>query len=376
MPSFYQGDMYRALAKTGRVDLHVVYARGIPQSRQDLGWSTDVSGYESTMLNARWRILDAMRLAWKRRGDVHIVNGLWAEPAFAAALIVLALRGSAYAIYSEGIDPRITWGRLQSTIRMSWGRIIGARATGWFPISRFAVELYRRFGVRSDTMYPLGYFRAAPIAQPLCMERGVGHGPIKLLFVGQIVERKGIDLLLAALADLQSEFPDIILSLIGDGPMRDVYERRADAFGVAHRVHFEGVLPAQAIPSRISSADVLVLPSRWDGWGLVVNEALVSGTPVIVSDRCGAAEVIQQGVNGYVFRSDDAADLAASLRSFLARRRSWCQMRLAASDTGQTLTTQVVAPYFADCIEHMLDPHRPHPVPPWANSLSDDVALQ
>ena len=62
----------------------------------------------------------------------------------------------------------------------------------------------------------------------------------------------------------------------------------------------------------IAAADLLALPSRWDGWGLVVNEALAVGVPVIASNACGASDLIRQDVNGYVFTSEDAASLRES----------------------------------------------------------------
>jgi glycosyltransferase involved in cell wall biosynthesis len=375
MPSFYQGDVFRALVNTGAVELHVVYARGITSDRQELGWSNDVGGYDSTFLSRRWGIFDALRLACVRRGDMHIVNGLWAEPAFAGALVVLALQGSAYTIYSEAANPQASRGIAQTVARNALGRILGARARGWFPISKFAVEFYRGFGVRDEQMYPFGYFRAGPVTTHSIGRDADEPKHVTMIYVGQVIERKGVDLLLAALGDLRSEFPDVALTVIGDGSMRGACEQQAEALGIRDRVVFEGVLPTEAIPERLARADVLVLPSRWDGWGLVVNEALVAGVPVIVSDRCGASEVVENGVNGYVFRSGDVHDLCACLRAFLTQRRSWQQMRHAAREVGQTLTAEAVAPYFVACMEHMLTSEGARPVPPWLEVRNRSAAI-
>src|ERR1051325_5103774 len=106
---------------------------------------------------------------------------------------------------------------------------------------------------------------------------------IEILFVGQLVRRKGVDLLLDALAPLWAEYPTLRLTLIGEGDERAALESQAAASGFRDRVTFAGARPADEVRTRLMAADLLVLPSRWDGWGMVVNEALAAGVPAIVS---------------------------------------------------------------------------------------------
>jgi glycosyltransferase involved in cell wall biosynthesis len=119
------------------------------------------------------------------------------------------------------------------------------------------------------------------------------------------------------------------------------------------------------IQSRIALADVLVLPSRWDGWGMVVNEALTAGVPVIVSDRCGAADLIQHGVNGFVFRSEDVDGLRQCLRKFLDNVDKRPAMRSAAAITGRAVSAEAAAPYLIECLKHMAGESHTRPAPPW-----------
>ena len=114
---------------------------------------------------------------------------------------------------------------------------------------------------------------------------------------------------------------------------------------------------------------MLVLPSRWDGWGLVINEAFAAGVPVIASDRCGGADLIVQGANGYKFRSESVDDLRTCLSAFLTSDQK--QMRAAALRTGSTLAIPVVSEYLVACLEHMCGFREDKPVPLWEQVLQE-----
>jgi glycosyltransferase involved in cell wall biosynthesis len=100
---------------------------------------------------------------------------------------------------------------------------------------------------------------------------------------------------------------------------------------------------------------------------LVVNEALSAGIPVIVSDRCGAADLIVHGVNGYIFPSESVECLCACIREVLSADHR--QMRTAALRTASALTIPVVADYLVQCLEHMCQLREEKPVPPWEDVL-------
>ncbi len=367
MPTFYQADLFRALVRTGEVDLQVVFARGITSDRREIGWTDDLEGYSFAFLRRRTTLLDAIRLVRRQRDRIHIVNGLWAEPSFAVALCVLALQGSAYVIYSEAPNPDTERSKVKRLIQTLVGRAFALRARGWLPISRFAVEFYESLGARREAMYPFGYFRATP-SHVVPLNAGAEHSPdIAAIFVGQLIERKGLDVLLTALASTAS---GISLRVIGEGIMRPAFERQVKALGLEERVVFEGVLPAAAISERIARADVLILPSRWDGWGLVVNEALAVGVPVIVSDRCGAADVIHQGMNGFVFRSNQADDLRHFLHRVAELGNAWSDVSAAARRVGEALAAETVAPYLVACLRHMSGESSERPLAPWITALT------
>jgi glycosyltransferase involved in cell wall biosynthesis len=248
--------------------------------------------------------------------------------------------------------------------------MIVARAAGFFPVSHLGVEFFRLLGAPSENTYPYGYFRSHSI--PLNDSTGINdkgsykHAhKIEVVFVGQIVHRKGIDVLLEAIEPLFDEHPALYLTLIGTGDSLARTRRQVESLGLMERITFEGVLRSDQVLLRLRNADLLVLPSRWDGWGIVINEAFAAGIPVVVSNRCGASELVRDGINGFVFRSEDVLNLRACLQRFLRNKRDWASLRTASAITGETISAEAVAPYLVESLKHMVCNLGETPAAPW-----------
>ena len=111
------------------------------------------------------------------------------------------------------------------------------------------------------------------------------------------------------------------LVFAGEGPLLPLLESRVRALGVAERVHFLGFINQSQLPALYCASDLLVLPSEYDAFGVVVNEAMLCGCPVIVSDRVGAGpDLVSAGQNGHIFPCGDVDQLAALLRDVLSDR--------------------------------------------------------
>jgi len=163
----------------------------------------------------------------------------------------------------------------------------------------------------------------------------VQHVPVQrdhkeILYVGQLIARKRVDLLLTAFSQL--DVPSVRLRIIGKGEEEQNLKQLAYRLGITDRVSYSQGMPNAEIVAAMAAADVLVLPSKFDGWGAVVNEALMVGTPVICSDRCGASDVIQNDRNGYVFEAGNAQALLQRLRSF-CREFRWDRAALLAHES-------------------------------------------
>jgi 1,2-diacylglycerol 3-alpha-glucosyltransferase len=142
------------------------------------------------------------------------------------------------------------------------------------------------------------------------------------LFVGRLAAEKNVDELLAAYLAYRRRGGAWSLVLVGDGPRRQALEAAAAASGFSG-IHFEGLKKSASLPQYYAFAGCFVLPSRREPWGLVVNEAMASGLPVIVSRQCGCAEdLVADRGNGFVFDASAPGELENRLLavSTLSRR--------------------------------------------------------
>ncbi|HET8627076.1 MAG TPA: glycosyltransferase family 4 protein [Thermomicrobiales bacterium] len=151
---------------------------------------------------------------------------------------------------------------------------------------------------------------------------------IDVLFVGRLSQEKGVDVLLRALADLPRGHRAVVA---GDGPLRGQLESQAKASGA--NVQFKGWVDRDGLRALYARSAVQVVPSRSEPQGVVVLEALASGTPVIGSDVGGIAEMVSDGENGWLVDPGRPDLLGASISAALADRERLEQMRGAARDS-------------------------------------------
>jgi len=142
-------------------------------------------------------------------------------------------------------------------------------------------------------------------------ELGVPEDETVFLFVGSGFERKGLDAALEAVARL----PRGRLVVVGKDKHAGRYRRLAERLNILGRVHFLGVKPG--VGPYYGAADVLVLPTLYDPFPNVVLEAMAAGLPVVTSTKCGGAELIREGQNGYVCDALDRERLAAAMQRLL-----------------------------------------------------------
>jgi glycosyltransferase involved in cell wall biosynthesis len=127
---------------------------------------------------------------------------------------------------------------------------------------------------------------------------------------GSLIPRKGMDIGLLAFQKAQESFnQECELRVIGDGPLMASLKEKYKNFS---NLHFLGFLQQEEVDREFMAADIFMFCTRYDGWGVVVNEAIAAGLPVIVSDACGSSELIQDE-GGYVCRSEDVPSFTNAL---------------------------------------------------------------
>jgi glycosyltransferase involved in cell wall biosynthesis len=168
-----------------------------------------------------------------------------------------------------------------------------------------------------------------------------------LLSVGHLIERKGHDLVIKALARL----PDTHLAIAGDGPLRRPLERLAASLGLQDRVRFLGVVEHRALADLYSSVDLLVLASSREGWPNVLLEALACGTPVVATRNWGTPEIVSAPEAGCLVDERTPEALAHAIETMLASMPERARTRAFAEAFSWDATTEGQMRLFASCLK-------------------------
>ncbi len=316
---------------TERVDLRVHYM-GLP-SNEGRPWGIEcMAGHEAIVYPGfvikplGWWNPRLLSDGIRPQTDVLILAGSYLAPTITALMV------------RRGTHLRMFWGERQHARRPLVNAIISTlmnRVDMVLAIGEKAATDYRRLS--AGPVHVLPYTVGTPGFCALGSDRIVG-------FCGQLIERKGLDLLLRAASGLG----DVSVDVIGSGPDEQVLRALSRHLGV--EVNWIGEQTNSDLAALSDHWTCQVVPSRYDGWGVVVNEALASGRPVVVSDSVGAVDLVRQGVNGWVAIGGDAESLASQLARALARGSSLA-VRAAAAATGAQFASSRAADFLCELLE-------------------------
>ena len=163
-------------------------------------------------------------------------------------------------------------------------------------------------------------------------ERAPRSGPPKLLFVGRLEYEKGVQDAIAALPRIRRSHPGTTLSIAGEGTQFDWLSEQARTHRVVRAVNFLGNLDHVELLSWLHGADAIVLPSRYEPFGIIALEAAAAGTPLITSTAGGLGEAVVDGVTGMSFQPGDVAGLTSAVREVLDDPAATQQRAVAARD--------------------------------------------
>jgi glycosyltransferase involved in cell wall biosynthesis/SAM-dependent methyltransferase len=184
------------------------------------------------------------------------------------------------------------------------------RAAGVIGIGELGAQVFRELVSWETPVHSVPYFLDASAfggsrEEGLARIGGAG-GWFTFLYSGALIPRKGCLLLADAFRMVAGEEPGVRLVVMGDGPQRSAMVRRLGE--AASAVTFLGNVPYESVPSVYRAADAFVFPTRHDGWGMAVNEAMASGLPVIATTTCGSArDLVREGENGWLLERWDVA---------------------------------------------------------------------
>lgn len=226
--------------------------------------------------------------------------------------VVIAYEGS-----SPGVDYR------NSAIRLFFRRIMTQLADA-FITNSLAGKTYLTEVLRAEESCVFARPYEVPDAKALLnLLKDADPAELQLrrpvfLFIGQLIPRKGLQLLLEACIILQTKgYHNYTLLVVGDGPQREEFEAFSRNHGLEDYVKWAGWVGYGNLGSYFHNADVFVLPTLEDTWGMVVLESMTFGKPVLCSKFAGASEMVVEGENGYLFDPHEPEGLAKVMCRFI-----------------------------------------------------------
>jgi len=360
IPSPHQSSFLRALAALGHSVTLVADREYIP-ARQQMGWvAPDLTGVE-LIFNPTEHQLHRL-IKQDADTNIHISSGV--RCARCASHVHAHAGQIRLGMLGEPGDPRGAIGVLRKMLYRV--EAINAHKSIDFvlAIGQTGVRWYTTAGYPTDRVFPFAYVVETPLTTdwPTTLNRVVRIG-----YVGSFIQLKAVPLLLRALMGDVSRL-NWQLDLVGDGPERKHLEMMVRRSALAPRVKFHGYIPMRQVMAEMARFDVLVLPSQYDGWGAVVNEALMSGVPVICSDECGAADLLAEPLRGTVFRAKSLGELTQALRASILHGPRTMPERMALRQWSICIGGNAVARYFIDIMRHIYEGYA-QPTPPWRNMI-------
>lgn len=307
------------------MDVTVLYSEKIEEIKhRNTAWFEDGTGgfhpvqlEKAVSVKGKKVCMDVV--SWLKKGYDHIIIGGYSSPTAIYAMAWLRLHKIPFWMEVDG-----GLIRQDSKIKFAVKKSLVTMADRWLSTGRFTTEYLVHYGADRKHVYeyPFTSFYEADILPEIVSaeekkrlrgELGIPEENM-VLAIGQFIHRKGFDVLLKAAKELPRNTGIYIVG----GEATEEYQNLRERLDVPH-VHFLGFQKKERLAEFYKAADLFVLPTREDIWGLVINEAMAYGLPVVTTDRCVAGlELIEDGVTGYIVPVEDAGALAEKMTAVLS----------------------------------------------------------
>lgn len=372
IPSPYQIDFFTSLAQQPGIEIQVLFCAAKEHDRQ---FSVpDQFAFPATILPSfrlprtpkDWHCVRGMSryLEAAQSFDVAVLSGSYFMPAIHAAKRYLQRHGIPWYYWGENPRKKGThsW---KDRIRERFLRRFLSGTLGVFGVGKRACESYRDLLSAKQTVENLPYSpNLDPILQPTSEVLEIAAGfreswhldsPFVIHFSGSLTPRKAPDTLIEAFIRVARQHSDCCLQIAGDGPMRRELEERVTSAALGDRVHFLGFLHGASLQATYLSSDLFVLPTRThEGWGVVVQEALAAGLPIIATDRVGAIDDFATAGEGIirVIPVDAPSELAGAMEYFYQQRGNLGTRPDVAKSMASRTSAEASAKRLADYLRH------------------------
>ncbi len=354
--SIHQSAFIRSLTSDSRVILAV--ERETEERRVKDGWAAPDFGRTEVYITPADDLVDKLLAI---EDAVHVFTGIGSYVFVHKVFKKAVKRKLRIGIISEPFDWLGIKGRIRYLRLALLGRIYGSSIAFILAIGHRGRRCFERAGFDKHKIFDWGYFTEFEEQEYTgIVHNGDAAEKAKLIFVGRITRNKGILELVRLCKTMEEDFHS--LTIIGHGEQEGELK---DLIGSSAKFNYMGALPNEETRKNISRADIAILPSIGkDGWGAVVNEALLLGVPVITSDYCGAS-VLLDNERGEVFqvkRKNLEVVMKKWLNKGMPEAHEKERIRKWAIDN---LSGMTAAAYFKDIVNYCYSRQAERPVAPW-----------
>jgi glycosyltransferase involved in cell wall biosynthesis len=356
-PIQYQAPLLKQIAKQPDIRLKAFFASDMSVGTfSDPGFNTQIrwdvpllDGYDYEFLPALGNLHHVSALHPMSRGlgkrlrsgkfDALWIHG-YARPHHGLAMLMAKRLGIKVLLRDEATAIGNKRGVAKRLVKQGFFAWLSRIVDGFLTIGTLNQKYYRSYGIGDERIFPMPYAvdnqlfqsyakKAAPHREELRKSLGLKPSRPIALFTGKLIERKCPGDLLEAYTQMLGagiDGPAPYLLYIGEGPLREQLESCAKARHL-DSIKFLGFKNQSELPAFYDLCDVFVMPTVYEPWGLVVNEVMNAGRAIIVSDQVGCApDLVEDGVNGLVFRARDITDLSRALSDIFADPRRLAKM--------------------------------------------------
>ena len=363
---------WQAMQQRGH-EITFILAKVNDEEREKQGWTnSQFAEIPQTVLppNGWWKA--GKELIDNNRDAIHIFGGFWADKRFFPLILYSLFHNIKTAVMNESYaEVRSGYQSDENIIKLSLKKYlrpllyrVAVSLTNLKPlnfcllaISPLAEKQFHTAGLKKEQVFSFGYF--IPKQEIQSNEQGQKR-PLRIVYIGTLIKRKGIDILINTVKVINQEDNLLVsLDIFGYGDIKKWIPEPIPG------ISCKGTIPFGHTQVEILNYDYLVLPSRHDGWGVVVNEALLQGVPVILSDRVGAKALIEKSGAGLLFESENVDDLKKILLSLASDPQKQAQYAAKASLMAAKISPAAAAVYLEDILNFYYFSTGQRPIPNW-----------
>ena len=366
MPAHHQVGALDAFAAEWGAPVTGVWVEDMDADRLRDGWRSPARSHlrDHFLPAVGWRP-NVDTLAAANLDAIHLFSGLGSYPPVTRAARIILKQAHPKAGLIVETAMKSPWLRIPNALKaLGYYYPVRRQIGAVMAISSLAENFYHSIGFAKTQIFPYLYQCDAPAPAVAASPSGA----LRIIFVGRLAPYKGLDILLGALAPLAGRA--WTLDVYGDGPSQANVRASAERLGLAAQVRFRGVIPSDQVVPALAAADLCVVPSRYDGWGMATSEALRAGIPVLVSDAAGSRDLIAASRAGEVFASGQLAQLSAQLARRMDSPALIADEKLRAKAFASRISPAAVGAHLVDVFRHAFLGEGVRPTAPWFDTPS------